>query len=77
MKENVVIDIFLLDLPGNDVILKIIDYLSPSDWLNLRAVCKQTYFLVNEYFKYMKYLDLSHHQCFPHLLCQVFEHEYF
>lgn len=62
----------LLDLPGIDVILKIIGYLSPTDWLHFRISCKQTYFLVHEYFKYMKYLDVSQHQVFPQSLCQVF-----
>ncbi|XP_046631662.1 F-box/LRR-repeat protein 15-like isoform X2 [Daphnia pulicaria] len=71
MKENIQLQMHLLDLPGDDIILKIIDYLSPQDWLNFRCVSKQTYFLVHEYFKYMKYLDLSHHKVLPQALCQV------
>lgn len=71
MKDIFSFEMHLLDLPGDDVILKIIDYLSPRDWLNFRCVCKQTYFLVHEYFKYMKYLDLSHHKVLPQALCQV------
>ena len=74
MKENSTGGIILLDLPGYEVILKIIDYLSPSDWLSLRACNVQTYNLVNEYFKYMKCLDMSHHQYFPKPLCQVSDH---
>lgn len=76
MKELVVVDIHLLDLPGNDIILKIIEYLSPDDWLNFRAVCKRTYFLVNDYFKYMRVLDFSRQSLFPHLVCQVFSKIY-
>lgn len=71
MKDIFSFEMHLLDLPGDDVILKIMDFLSPRDWLNFRCVCKQTYFLVHEYFKYMKYLDLSHHKVLPQALCQV------
>ncbi|XP_057378989.1 F-box/LRR-repeat protein 15-like [Daphnia carinata] len=71
MKAHLPFKMHLLDLPGTDIILKIIGYLSPTDWLHFRIVCKQTYFLVHEYFKYMKYLDVSHHQVFPQSLCQI------
>lgn len=72
MKKAVLPSVNLLDLPGSDVILKIIDYLSPSDWLNFRIVCKQTCFLVNEYFRYMKYLNLSDQpNNFPKPICQM------
>ena len=61
-----------LDLPPTDIIIfKIIPFLSPSDWLNLRATNKQLYFLVNEYFRSMKYLDLSSSQHFPKALLEV------
>lgn len=72
MKASRPFKMHLLDLPGTDIILKIIGYLSPTDWLHFRIVCKETYFLVHEYFKYMKYLNVSHHQVFPQSLCQVF-----
>ena len=61
-----------LDLPPYDIIIfKIIPFLAPSDWLNLRATNKQLYFLVNEYFRSMKYLDLSSSQHFPKALLEV------
>lgn len=50
----------LLDLPWNDVIvLKIIPLVPPSDWPSLRAVCRQFYILVSEFFQHTKHLDLS------------------
>lgn len=62
----------IFDLPWNDIVIpKIMPYLQPSDWLNLRAVCKQSNELVNQYFKFMKCLDLSTQKSFPKCVWKV------
>lgn len=63
--------ITIFDLPWNDVLIPLImPYLQPSDWLSLRAVCKQSNQLVSQYFRFMKYLDLTA-QKFPQSVWKV------
>lgn len=62
----------LFDLPWNDILVpKIMPYLQPSDWLNLRSVCKQSNQLVSHYFKFMRNLDLSAQKSFPKSVWKV------
>ena len=61
-----------LDLPWNDIlVLHIMPFLDPSDWLSLRIVCKQALQLVNDYIDCLKYLDLSNYPSFPIALWKV------
>lgn len=72
MKDSTIrMDVHLFDLPENEILLEIIGYLSPEEWLNLRLVSKQTLYLVTQFFKYMKCLDIAYYEYFPPSLCQV------
>lgn len=69
MKRNTDSTLQFFDLPWNDILIKkIMVYVLPHDWLNLRIVSKRAYHLVSDYLSRIRYLDLSTCNRFPKAL---------
>ena len=72
MKRNTDSTLQFFDLPWNDILIKkIMVYVLPHDWLNLRIVSKRAYHLVSDYLSRIRYLDLSTCNRFPKALWKV------